>query len=122
LVLILGFCYDNTSFPLFYHGATNFRKKRHAYNGVGSQVLLWNGKKLGTSRQYWLADSRFLVLVILMDLFLYQLRHSDSDGNAQSLFVYTRHFVIVFGVPGAYYPGLEMSKRIGRKIQRDLEE
>jgi hypothetical protein len=57
-----------------------------------------------------------------MDLFLYQLRHSDSDGNAQSLFVYTRHVVTVFGVPGAYYPGLEMSKRIGRSTQRDLEE
>jgi len=31
----------------------------------GLQVLLWNGKKLGTSGQNWLADSRFFVLVIL---------------------------------------------------------
>ena len=64
LVLVLAFYHDDGFSLLFYHGATNLRKKRHALHGVGLQVLLRNGEKLGTSRQYWLADSRILVLVI----------------------------------------------------------
>jgi len=93
LVLAPASPFDDGSYLLFCHGATKFSEKGgHAYHGVGLRVLLWNGEKLGTSRQYWLADSRFLVLVIFVDLFLCQRRWNYPNV----LSVYTRHFVIVF--------------------------
>lgn len=54
-------------------------------------------EKLGTSGQHWLADSRSLVLVIFMDLFLCHGDTATAMEIPQRLFVYTRHFVIVFG-------------------------
>jgi hypothetical protein len=59
--------------------------------------LFRDGKKLGTSGQHWLADSRYLVLVIFKDLFLCHGDTATAMEIPQCLFVYTRHFVIVFG-------------------------
>jgi len=73
-VLDLPFITSTTAvFPILFSVPTAQQgnsKKRFAYNTELS-IQLWNGKKLGTSGQYWLADSRFLVLVIF-DLFLCQ--------------------------------------------------
>jgi len=53
--------------------------------------LFYGWEKLGTSGSDWLADSRFLVLVTFMNLFLCQRRHSDSDGYAPNLYFYTQN-------------------------------
>jgi hypothetical protein len=86
----------NDGFYLFYHGAYLGRKAA-CITRRGFIKLLRDGKKLGTSGQHWLADSRYLVLVIFKDLFLCHGDTATAMEIPQRLFVYTRHFVIVFG-------------------------
>jgi hypothetical protein len=103
--VVRAIAYDDGSSPLL-----SRRNKLSEKSGMHITAFLLHiyrytfmeREKAWTSGQYWLADSRYRVLVIFMDLFLYQRRHSDSDGNTPCLFVYTRHFNIVFKYLGMF--------------------
>jgi hypothetical protein len=81
--VVPAIAYDDGSF-LFCHGATNFQKKaacisrRFCYTYHYTFMERENAWDLETILAGRL---RYRVLVIFMDLFLCQRRHSDSDGN-----------------------------------------
>jgi hypothetical protein len=64
------------------------------------------GKSLGPQDEtVWVADSRFLVLVTFMNLFLCQRRHSGSDIMPQTFYLYTQNLYFAAIIVGLVLDG-----------------
>jgi hypothetical protein len=92
-----------TSLLSFFLMAQRNSQKEACIHGVGFTSIIMEREKVWDLKAILAGRLQISCLGDFYGSLPCQQRHSDSDGNTPKSFVYTRHFVIVFGLYDELY-------------------